>query len=87
MKYGQKPYDFNNGVLVCMSPSQVLQIEMDHSQKHKPTGWNLLIHADFLWNSALASTIRKYANFDYAVNQVLLLSPKEQESLIDPAAH
>lgn len=82
MKYGQQSYDFNNGVLFCMSPGQVLRIEMDNSQNGKPSGWNLLIHPDFLWNSTLASTIRKYAYFDYSVNEALFLSPKEEGLLI-----
>jgi len=82
MKYGQRPYDFNEGILFCMSPGQVLRVETDHSQESKPAGWNLLIHPDLLWNSPLAKTIRKYAYFDYAVNEALFLSPKEEELLI-----
>jgi len=82
MKYGQKPYDFNEGILFCMSPGQVLRVETDHNQEAKPSGWNLLIHPDLLWNSPLAKTIRKYAYFDYTVNEALFLSPKEEELLI-----
>src|SRR5258708_452302 len=47
MKYGQQAYDFNEGIMFCMSPGQVLRVEMDHNQERKPTGWNLLIHPDF----------------------------------------
>jgi AraC family transcriptional activator of pobA len=82
MKYGQQAYDFNEGILFCMSPGQVLRVEMDHTQERKPTGWNLLIHPDFLWNTPLAKTIKKYAYFDYSVNEALFLSPKEEELLI-----
>lgn len=82
MKYGQQAYDFNNGIMFCMSPGQVLSVETDHTQEQKPTGWNLLIHPDFLWNTPLAKTIKKYAYFDYAVNEALFLSPKEEELLI-----
>lgn len=83
MKYGQKLYDFNEGILFCMSPGQVLRVETDHSQESKPSGWNLLIHPDLLWNTPLAKTIKKYAYFDYAVNEALFLSPREEELLID----
>jgi len=82
MKYGQKPYDFNNGILFCMSPGQILRVETDHHQESKPEGWNLLIHPDLLWHTPLAKTIKKYAYFDYAVNEALFLSTKEEELLI-----
>ncbi|MDN5287371.1 MAG: transcriptional regulator, AraC family [Mucilaginibacter sp.] len=82
MKYGQQAYDFNEGIMFCMSPGQVLRVEMDHTQERKPTGWNLLIHPDFLWNTPLAKTIKKYAYFDYSVNEALFLSSKEEELLI-----
>lgn len=82
MKYGQQAYDFNEGIMFCMSPGQVLRVEMDHTQERKPAGWNLLIHPDFLWNTTLAKTIRKYAYFDYSVNEALFLSSKEEELLI-----
>ncbi|WP_118952091.1 helix-turn-helix domain-containing protein [Taibaiella helva] len=83
MKYGQKPYDFNEGILFCMSPGQVLRVETDHHQESNPVGWNLLIHPDLLWHTPLAKTIKKYAYFDYAVNEALFLSPKEEGLLID----
>lgn len=82
MKYGQQPYDFNEGIMFCMSPGQVLRVEMDHTTERKPMGWNLLIHPDFLWNTPLAKTIKKYAYFDYSVNEALFLSSKEEDLLI-----
>jgi len=82
MKYGQQAYDFNEGIMFCMSPGQVLRVETDHQQERKPTGWNLLIHPDFLWNTPLAKTIKKYAYFDYSVNEALFLSAREEELLI-----
>lgn len=38
----------------------------------------LLIHPDFLWNAALAKTIKHYEFFDYSVNEALFLSEKEE---------
>lgn len=83
MKYGQQVYDFNEGIMFCMSPGQVLSVEIDHTQERKPTGWNLLFHPDFLWNTHLAKTIRKYTYFDYSVNEALFLSSKEEDLLIN----
>lgn len=83
MKYGQQAYDFDEGILFCMSPGQVLRVTNAHTQTSKPTGWHLLFHPDLIWNTPLAKNIKKYAYFDYAVNEALFLSPKEEELLID----
>jgi AraC family transcriptional activator of pobA len=83
MKYGQQAYDFDEGILFCMSPGQVLRVTNAHTPTSKPTGWHLLIHPDLLWNTPLAKNIKKYAYFDYAVNEALFLSPKKEELLID----
>lgn len=77
-KYGQQKYDFNEGVLFFLSPKQVFGIEADQDSELKPTGWILLIHPDFLWNTSLAKTIRQYQYFSYAVNEALHLSEKEE---------
>jgi len=81
MKYGQQPYDFDSGVLFFMAPQQVLTIQHDGDADPQHTGWLLLIHPDFLWNTALATSIKKYAYFDYAVHEALFLSPKEEAIL------
>jgi len=82
-KYGQLNYDFEEGgVLFFMSPNQVLQIEMREEEiSEKPAGWMLLIHPDFIWNTALAKTIKQYDFFDYSVNEALLLLEKEESTL------
>jgi len=87
MKYGQQDYDFNEGIMFCMSPGQLLRVEMDKTKKREHTGWNLLIHPDFLWNTPLARTIKKYEYFQYSVNEALFLSPKEEETLTGIMQH
>ena len=78
IKYGQQDYDFDEGVLFFMAPSQVFSIEVDKDVIPKHSGWLLLIHPDFLWNTPLAKNIKKYAYFDYAVIEALFLSDKEE---------
>ena len=80
MKYGQQEYDFNEGVLMFISPGQVFSIEGNAELKH--TGWSLLIHPDFLWNTSLAKKIKQYEYFGYAVHEALHLSEKEENMLI-----
>ena len=41
----------------------------------------VLSHPDFLWNTTLAQTIKKYDFFDYAVNEALFLTEKEETIL------
>lgn len=79
MKYGQQEYDFNEGVMVFMSPGQVFSIASDGDYRH--AGWMVLLHPDFLWNTPLAKTIRQYEYFSYAVNEALHLSEREETTL------
>ncbi len=80
--YGQQKYDFNEGLLSFVSPQQILTIEINPHIKVNASGWLLLIHPDFLWNTTLAKSIKKYDFFDYSVNEALFLSKKE-ETIID----
>lgn len=78
MKYGQQEYDFDEGIMFFMSPGQVLRIEAERDATQQQSGWMLLIHPDFLWNTPLAKTIKQYAYFDYSVHEALFLSEKEE---------
>ena len=78
MKYGQQDFDFNEGVMFFMAPGQVLRIEGEMDTTLKQSGWMLLVHPDFLWNTPLAKTIKQYEYFDYSVNEALFLSEKEE---------
>ncbi|WP_028298049.1 helix-turn-helix domain-containing protein [Olivibacter sitiensis] len=81
--YGQQEYDFNSGVLVFVSPLQFLKLEINQNIVVEPTGWLLLIHPDFLWNTSLAKKIKSYDFFQYAVNEALFLSDKEEKVIVD----
>lgn len=78
MRYGQQQYDFDEGIMFFMAPGQVFGIEFSPNQELKQSGWMLLIHPDFLWNTPLAKKIKQYEFFDYAVNEALFLSDKEE---------
>jgi len=82
MKYGQQQYDFDEGIMFFISPGQVFGIEVKKGSAVKRSGWLLLIHPDFLWNSALAKTMKQYDFFDYSVNEALFLSEKEETTII-----
>lgn len=80
-KYGQQTYDFDEGVLSFMSPGQIIGFEPQKYSSPEQSGWMLLIHPDFLWNTSLTKKIKQYAFFDYAVNEALFLSDKEEMTL------
>lgn len=81
--YGQQQYDFNSGVLTFVSPLQFLKIEINQRVIVRPTGWLLLIHPDFLWNTPLAKKIKTFDFFQYAVNEALFLSDKEEKVIVE----
>lgn len=81
-KYGQQASDFDEGVLFFMSPGQVFGMEIEKgSVTHRPEGWMILIHPDFLWNTPLAKSIKQYEFFGYSVYEALYLSDKEEAML------
>ncbi|GAB3717913.1 AraC family transcriptional regulator [Spirosoma flavus] len=82
LKYGQQEYDFEDGIMSFVAPNQVLSLSIDTDKGLTQSGWLLLIHPDFLWNSSLAKTIKQYDFWDYSVHEALFLSEKEEKTLI-----
>jgi AraC family transcriptional regulator, transcriptional activator of pobA len=78
MRYGQQEYDFDEGVMFFLAPGQVYSLEPYGREFLRQSGWMLLIHPDFLWNTPLAKGIKQYDYFDYSVNEALFLSDKEE---------
>ncbi len=79
IKYGQQPFDFNEGIMSFMSPNQVLSLTVNNKdEKIKQSGWVIYIHPDFLWNTPLARTIKQYDFWSYSLHEALFLSEKEE---------
>jgi len=81
--YGQTQYDFNTGLLSFVAPLQCLKVEINPHVEVEPTGWLLIIHPDFLWNTNLSSKIKSYDFFNYAVNEALFMSDKEENIMVE----
>ncbi len=75
--YGQQTYDFDEGMLYFVAPHQILR-GAGASPEDDLSGWVMVIHPDLLWGTSLANKIKKYEYFDYAVNEALFLSDKEE---------
>jgi AraC family transcriptional regulator, transcriptional activator of pobA len=82
MKYGQQLGDFEEGIMFFMAPGQVFEVELLSADVIDRSGWILLIHPDFLWKTPLSKSIRQYEYFSYSVHEALLLSDKEQKSIL-----
>ncbi|NMH86278.1 helix-turn-helix domain-containing protein [Flavivirga algicola] len=78
VRYGQQKYDFDQGLMSFIAPGQILSIESNTKANLKPSGWLLLIHPDYLWNSSVLKTIKQYDFFDYSINEALFMSEKEE---------
>jgi AraC-like DNA-binding protein len=82
IKYGQQSYDFDEGVMFFIAPGQVFKVERDPEASKERSGWMLLIHPDFFWNTALAKQIKQYEFFGYAINEALFVSQREEVTMI-----
>lgn len=83
IKYGQQSYDFDEGVMFFIAPGQVFGIARTPGPPLiDKSGWLLLIHPDFLWNTALTKAIRRYEYFSYAIDEALFVSKKEEDTLM-----
>jgi AraC family transcriptional activator of pobA len=78
LKYGQQTCGFDEGILFCTAPGQVINIQLKTDTEQAASGWMILIHPDFLWNTPLAKNIKQYGYFNYSVYEALNLSDKEE---------
>lgn len=88
VRYGQTPYDFNEGVMSFIAPKQVLTQEGDLVPP--ASGWLLAFHPDFIRTYPLGQKILAYGFFQYALSEALLLSAPEEaalEALLQRMAH
>ncbi|KPE49154.1 AraC family transcriptional regulator [Chryseobacterium indologenes] len=76
--YGQQEYDFDGGAMSFIAPNQVLKMQANSDELQKRSGWMLLFHPDFLWNSSLAKKIKRYDFFRYSINEALFVSEREE---------
>lgn len=81
IKYGRQLFDFDSGVMAFSAPGQLICIDLGEDRALEQSGWLLLIHPDFLWNTPLAEKIRQYDFFHYSVNEALFVSQGERAVL------
>ncbi|TDO21285.1 helix-turn-helix domain-containing protein [Pedobacter duraquae] len=82
IKYGQQLYDFDEGVMFFIGPGQVFKVERDPEASEERSGWMLMIHPDFIYNTALATQIKRYDFFGYSTHEALFVSNQEETMMM-----
>ncbi|WP_298146517.1 AraC family transcriptional regulator [Flavobacterium sp.] len=82
VQYGRHYYDFAEGTLMFISPSQVFSIsEFDKHEKTSYQGWGVYFHTDLIANSSLYDKMQDFTFFSYAVSEALHVSEDEKQTL------
>ncbi|SMP21774.1 helix-turn-helix domain-containing protein [Chryseobacterium profundimaris] len=76
IKYGQGYYDFEEGGLAFLKPTQIV---FPPEEIESYEGMALYFHPDFIRNYPLGKTVSQYGFFSYGVSEALFLSEKEKE--------
>ncbi|SNR35482.1 helix-turn-helix domain-containing protein [Lutibacter flavus] len=79
--YGGKPYDYDDGTLVFISPNQTIELG-GYKPDFVPKGFALLFHPDLLLGTNLARKMNQYSFFSYSTNEALHLSTKERKVIL-----
>jgi len=78
-KYGQRDYDFEEGMMTFTKPGQVFSVT---SVKDNPvTGYMLIFKADLIRPYSLGKNIQDYGFFSYSIAEALHLSEKEASTI------
>ena len=83
LRYGRKPYDFQDGSLLCIAPRQVLTMDSEIENKENKMGWGLFFHPDLIRGTSLGNKMKEYSFFSYETNEALHLSDKEKQVLYE----
>lgn len=81
IKYGGKPYDYDEGTMVFVGPGQTIELG-DYEEGYVPKGYVLLFHPDLLLGTELARKIDDYSFFSYSVKEALHLSTRERKIIL-----
>ena len=76
IRYGQQYYDFDEGIMSFIAPGQLCYEEEPNDMPG--SGFMLLFHPDFIRNYPLGINIKNCDFFNYASNEALYLSKKEE---------
>ena len=76
---GRRSYDFQKGTMFFLSPDQLVGHALNALVG--ADGWLLFFHRAYLANHPLQDKVPDYGFFDYAINEALHLSQREEASM------
>lgn len=76
-KYGQRDYDFEEGMMTFTKPGQIFSVT--EIKDHSVTGFMLIFKSELIRNYPLGKNIKNFGFFSYSVAEALHLSEKEDE--------
>lgn len=76
-RYGQKDYDFEEGVMTFTKPGQVFSVR--ETDGKSVNGYMLVFKPELIRHHPLGKNIKDFGFFSYTVGEALHLSAKEQE--------
>lgn len=76
-KYGQRDYDFEEGMMTFTKPGQVFSVT--EIKDHSVTGFMLIFKSELIRNYPLGKNIKNFGFFSYSVAEALHLSEREDE--------
>lgn len=79
IRYGQRFFDFDKGVMIFIAPGQLLSTIDPHLIT---AGIGLTFHPAFIRGYLLEKKIKDYGYFSYAVNEALHLSEEEEVTIM-----
>lgn len=74
-KYGQREYDFDEGMMTLTKPGQVFSVTQ--ANDNPVSGYMLVFKADLIRSYPLGKLIQTYGFFSYSIAEALHLSDKE----------
>lgn len=82
LRYGRKPYDYQEGTVVSFSPGQIVDVEMD-SDELAPDVIGLMFHPDLIYGTPLGAKIKDYTFFGFSQLEALHLSADERSLFLE----
>ncbi|MEM7130507.1 MAG: AraC family transcriptional regulator [Chloroflexota bacterium] len=79
MQYGRTKYDLTNGTMIFTAPRQQV---IASGMMTVATNASIFIHEDFIRGHEIQRRIKEYHFFDYATNEALHLTPKEERLIL-----
>ncbi len=77
IKYGRRPYDYQEGTVVSFAPGQVISVDTEEDEV-APDVVGLMFHPDLLHRTPLGRKIKDYNFFGYSQNEAVHLSADER---------